>query len=111
MVDGPETIVFRAAPNGMLMLIGNDPIEAFIKVAWYDALSLHLVLVVACALIFLSALLLWPLGFVRRVMRRGAALPQSGRKAQYISLKKQACYVTSRVEASFPPPLTVFGVK
>ena len=80
-VDGPETVVFRADHNGMLMLISGIPIEAFIKVAWYDAPTFHLVLVVACMLIFLSALGLWPLGFVRRAMRRGAPSPQSGRKA------------------------------
>ena len=80
-VDGQETVVFRADHNGMLMLIGSVPIVAFIKVAWYDAPTFHLVLVVACVLLFLSALLLWPLGFVRRAMRRGARSPQSGRKA------------------------------
>ena len=80
-VDGPETVVFRADHAGMLMLISSIPIAAFIKVAWYDTLSFHLVLVVACVLLFLSALLLWPLGFVRRAMRRGAPSKQSGRKA------------------------------
>ena len=80
-VDGPETVVFRADPNGMLMLRSGAPADAFIKVAWYDTPTLHLVLVVACVLLFLSALLLWPLGFVRRAMRRGARSKQPGRKA------------------------------
>jgi len=80
-VDGPETVVFRADPNGMLMLIGSFPTVAYIKVAWYDAPTFHLVLVVACVLLFLSALLLWPLGFVRKAMRRGGLSPKSGRKA------------------------------
>ena len=69
-VDGPQTLFFRADPNGMLMMWGNGPDEPFIKVAWYDAPTLHLVLGVSCVLLFLSALLLWPLGFVRRAMRR-----------------------------------------
>ena len=81
-VDGPQTVVFRADHNGMLMLIGSLPIEAFTKVAWYDAPNLHILLIVACVLLFLSALLLWPLGFVRRAMRRGSRGKQSGRKAE-----------------------------
>src|SRR5438034_10179809 len=64
--DGQETVVFRADPNGMLMLRSGDPVDAFVKVAWYDTPSFHLGLLVACMIIFLSALLLWPLGFVRR---------------------------------------------
>jgi hypothetical protein len=80
-VDGQETVVFRSDPNGMLMLRSGAPADAFIKVAWYDTLTFHLVLVVACALLFLSALLLWPLGFVRRAIRRGAPSKQSGQKA------------------------------
>ena len=63
------------------MMWGNGPDEPFIKVAWYDAPTLHLVLIVACMLLFLSALLLWPLGFVRRAMRRRAPSSQSSRKA------------------------------
>ncbi len=80
-VAGPETVVFRPDPTGMLMLRSSLPFEAFNKVAWYDAPTFHLVLVVACVLLFLSALGLGPLGFVRRAMRRGAPSPQSGRKA------------------------------
>jgi hypothetical protein len=82
-VDGQETVVIRADPNGMLMLRSGDPVDAFIKVAWYDTPSFHLGLIVACTLIFLSALLLWPLGFVRRAMRRGAPSKMSGRKADF----------------------------
>ena len=74
-VDGPVTVVFRADHNGMVMLISSLPFEAFNKVAWYDAPTFHLVLVVVCVLLFLSALLLWPLGFVPKAMRRGAQTP------------------------------------
>ena len=77
---GRETVVFRPDPNGMIMLIGSVPMMAFNKVAWYDAPTFHFVLIGACVLLFLSALLLWPLGFVRRAMRRGARA-RSGQKA------------------------------
>jgi CubicO group peptidase (beta-lactamase class C family) len=80
-VDGPQTVVFRSDKSGMIMVISSLPFEAFNKMAWYDAPTLHLVLVVACVLIFLSALLLWPLGFVRRAMKPGARRKKSGRNA------------------------------
>ncbi len=80
-VDKPQTVVFRADHNGMIMLIGSIPFEAFNKVAWYDAPNLHIVLIVVCVLLFLSALLLWPLGFVRRAIRRGVRRKKSGRNA------------------------------
>ncbi len=80
-VDGPETVVFRPDPGGMLMMRSSYPVMAFTKVAWYATPTFLLVLVVACVLIFLSALLLGPLGFVRRALRRGARSPKSGRKA------------------------------
>jgi hypothetical protein len=71
-VDGPQTVVFRVSPTGMIMSMSILPIVTFNKVAWSDAPPFHLALVVACVLLFLSALLLWPLGFLRRAMRRGA---------------------------------------
>jgi hypothetical protein len=80
-VDGQQTVVFRSDPNGMLMFIGGAPTEAFIKVAWYDTPTFHLVLVVACVLLFLSALGLGLPGFIRRAMRRDASSKKSGRKA------------------------------
>jgi hypothetical protein len=67
-------------------------------VAWYDAPTLHLVLGVSCMLLFLSALLLWPLGFVRRAMRRGAPSPQSGRKAD-----REGAQTPSQASPGKPP--------
>jgi len=52
-VDGPQTVVFRSDHTGMLMLISSLPIEAFTRVAWYDAPNLHILLIVACVLLFL----------------------------------------------------------
>jgi CubicO group peptidase (beta-lactamase class C family) len=80
-VDGPETIVFRPDPSGMLMMRSSFPVEAFTKVAWYATPTFLLVLLVMCVLMFLSALLLGPLGFVRRALLRGAPSPKSGWKA------------------------------
>jgi hypothetical protein len=80
-VDGPQTVVFRTDKSGIIMSMSILPIVAYTKVAWYDAPTFHLVLVVACVLLFLSTILLWPLGFVRRAMRRGAPRSKSGRNA------------------------------
>src|SRR6266516_4218710 len=102
--DGQETVVFRADPNGMLMLRSGDPVDAFIKVAWYDTPTFHLGLLVACMIIFLSALLLWPLGFVRRAMRRGVPRPQSGRKAD------RAGAQTPPQASQGKPPLSRWGL-
>jgi CubicO group peptidase (beta-lactamase class C family) len=71
-VDGQERVVFRPEGDGMVMLIASTPIYAYTKVAWYDAPTAHVLLVLVCMLLFLSALLLWPLGFVLRAVRRRA---------------------------------------
>ena len=70
--SGHGSAVFRPGPNGMLMLLGSAPIEAFIQVPWYDAPTFHFLLLAVCVLFFLSALLLWPLLSIRTVMRRRA---------------------------------------
>ncbi len=71
-VDGPETVVFRPDKSGMLMMRSSYPVMAFTKVAWYETPIFLLVLTIACVLLFLSALLLWSLGFVRGALLRGA---------------------------------------
>ncbi len=78
-VDGQERVVFRPEGGGMVMLIASTPIYAYTKVAWYDAPTTHVLLVVVCVLLFLSALLLWPLGFVLRAVRRRAQSLKVGR--------------------------------
>ncbi|HZR42047.1 MAG TPA: serine hydrolase domain-containing protein [Ktedonobacteraceae bacterium] len=65
-VDGPETVIFHVNSDGTTMLLGNVPIEAFTKAAWYDTPTFHFLLLIVCLLLFLSAVLLWPLGFLRR---------------------------------------------
>ena len=103
-VDGPETVVFRPDPSGMLMFRSSYPVMAFTKVAWYETPTFLLLLAVACVLIFLSALLLWPLGFVRRTLRRGAPSPQSGREAEGEGSPPQPS------DQQGTPPLTRWGL-
>jgi CubicO group peptidase (beta-lactamase class C family) len=81
-VDGQERVVFRPEGDGMVMLIASTPVYAYTRVAWYDAPTTHVLLVVVCVLLFLSALLLWPLGFVLRAMRRRAQSLKVGREGE-----------------------------
>jgi CubicO group peptidase (beta-lactamase class C family) len=68
-VDGPEAVVFRPDKSGVLMMRSSYPVMAFTKVAWYATPTFQLVLSGVCVLMFLSALGLWPLGFVRRALK------------------------------------------
>ncbi len=103
-VDGPETVVFRPDPSGMLMMRGSYPVMAFNKVAWYETPTFSLVLIVACVLMFLSALLLGLAGFVRRVMKRGAPGSKSGWKADGEGSQIQPS------EEQAKPPLSRWGL-
>ena len=66
-VDGPLKVIFHPGSDGTTMLISNVPFEAFAKAAWYDTPTFHFLLIIVCLLLFLSAILFWPLGFLRRV--------------------------------------------
>lgn len=72
-VGGQETVVFRADQQGQIthLFLGNLPIEGFGKLAWYENPRLHYGLLAACAALFLSALVAWPIGWL--VARRKAA--------------------------------------
>ncbi len=78
-VDGPQAFVFRVDPGGAYLFIAADPAEAYIKIPWYDAPGLHLAINSACVLLFLSALLLWPVGFARRMIKRAVPTNRQGK--------------------------------
>ena len=65
-VDGPQTVIFHVGSDGTTMLVSSAPFEAFAKAAWYDTPTLHFLLMIVCLLLFLSAVVFWPLGFLRR---------------------------------------------
>jgi hypothetical protein len=65
-VDGPETVIFHVGSDGVTMLVSNAPFFAFTKAAWYDTPTLHFLLLLVCLLLFLSAVVFWPLGFLSR---------------------------------------------
>ena len=73
-VDSQDRLAFRADSQGHITHLFAGPV-AFERGAWHDAPALHVGVLGLAALVFLSALLLWPSGgLVRR--RRGA--PRSG---------------------------------
>jgi CubicO group peptidase (beta-lactamase class C family) len=60
-------LVYRTSPDGRLFLTGvlgvtGDPFALF-RTPWYGARNLHLLLFLSGTLLFLSALIAWPIGF------------------------------------------------
>jgi CubicO group peptidase (beta-lactamase class C family) len=72
-VGGQEIVVFRADDQGQIthLFQGNLPIEGFHRLAWYESPRLHYGLLAGCVALFLSALVVWPIGWL--VARRKAA--------------------------------------
>jgi hypothetical protein len=54
-----------APEGGVRLFVGNNPYRAFEKVAWYEAIDLHLLWLALCELIFLSLLLALTIGWWR----------------------------------------------
>jgi hypothetical protein len=104
-VDGQERVVFHPEGDEMVMLIASTPIYAYTKVAWYDTPTAHVLLVVLCVLLFLSALLLWPLGFVLWVIRRRAQSLKVGRSVdrQDVQVAAPVEQASKRLAGGLPP--------
>ncbi len=66
------TIVFQTDSSGSVtaMLPGNLPIIAWQRVAWYQASGFNLLLLVVSLLLFLAALIVWPVRFIRSLLAR-----------------------------------------
>jgi CubicO group peptidase (beta-lactamase class C family) len=65
-VDGQQKVIFHPGSDGTTMLVSSAPFEAFARDAWYDTPTLHFLLLLVCVLLLLSAVVFWPLGFLRR---------------------------------------------
>jgi CubicO group peptidase (beta-lactamase class C family) len=63
-VHGEERLVFTTDAQGRVthLFIGNFPIMAFTRLAWYETLPVQVGLLGGSLLLFLSALVGWPLG-------------------------------------------------
>jgi CubicO group peptidase (beta-lactamase class C family) len=64
--NGQETVVFRADDQGRITYLfkGNLPIEGYRKLAWHENPRLHLGLLVGCVVLFLTTLVVWPIGWL-----------------------------------------------
>jgi CubicO group peptidase (beta-lactamase class C family) len=60
--EGIGQVVFHVDADGEVsqMLLGNLPIFAYTKMAWYETLMFNLILLGLAGLVFVSALLFWP---------------------------------------------------
>ena len=67
-----EVALFRVQQGQIVLLEGNYPQGAYVKLPWYGAHSLHGLLWVTAGLAFLATI---AVGMVRRVLRRVARAP------------------------------------
>jgi len=67
--DGAMTLLFRRDAQGMATyaFIGENPTSGFERVGLWDVPLLHFVLLGSSVLLFLSALVLWPVVFLARL--------------------------------------------
>ncbi len=77
-LNSEELVVFRDDSAGRveLMFEGNYPSSAYVRLPWYGSYRLHYALAAFSALVFLSALVLWPVragcGHHRGGVRKGS---------------------------------------
>jgi CubicO group peptidase (beta-lactamase class C family) len=71
-----ELLVFREGDQGHVthMFRQNDQ-NAYIRLPWYGTVSFHWALLASCMLLFLSAVLVWPVGFLVKRLKRIAREP------------------------------------
>jgi hypothetical protein len=73
-VGGQTTLLFHTDASGRVTHAFQDfePHEAYIKLAWYETMGFHLVVLGVCAVGLLSALVGWPLAALIERRRKGA---------------------------------------
>src|SRR5262249_8934305 len=69
------TIVFPTDASGTVtaMLVGNAPVVAWQRVAWYQTSTFNLILLALALLVLLAALITWPARLVRSLVRSPVA--------------------------------------
>jgi uncharacterized membrane protein YidH (DUF202 family) len=83
-VNGTDKAAFRAGNNGRAEYMFNLPFQAFKRAEWYETLTFHLALLSLCLLVFLSAIVAWPVKFL---IGRRKAMPANSRQwiAKWVS--------------------------
>jgi hypothetical protein len=93
-IDGQETLAFRADDQGRITYLfqGNLPINGFRKLAWYENPQLHYSVLAGGVVLFLSALVIWPVGWLI-TRRKGASQPRGAGMARWLAWGISALYV------------------
>jgi len=114
-VGGQETVAFRADEQGRITYLfqGNLPINGYSKLAWYETLPFHYGLLGGCVVLFLSALVVWPIGWLV-ARRKGAPRPRLAGLARWLAWGISGLYVLFLILfvvsisdlSQFPTPLT-----
>lgn len=75
-----ENMVFRENGQGRVthLFFGGSTTVAYARLAWYETPALHVGLLAVCAALFLSAIVLWPIGALRDRGKGGAGTPRPG---------------------------------
>ena len=79
--DPANQWVYRTDPNGHLFLISSAP-HPLIKTPWYGTGILHLLVFVVGTLMFLGALVVWPIGFIAGRRKRSLVSTPTPRPAR-----------------------------
>jgi CubicO group peptidase (beta-lactamase class C family) len=114
-VGGQESLAFRADGQGRITYLfrGNLPIVAYRKLAWYEALPVQYGLLAGCVAVFLSTLVVWPIGWLI-ARRKATPRPRLAGLARWLAWGISALYVLFLVIfvvsisdlLQFPAPLT-----
>jgi len=75
-MEGEGTLIFLTDGQGTVtgLIDKNDPQVVYEKQPWYETTALHLPVIMTCLIIFLSTVLVWPIGFVvSRIKRADSA--------------------------------------
>jgi CubicO group peptidase (beta-lactamase class C family) len=84
-IEGPDKVIFKLSAEGRVKYAFSEgaPIMGLVKLAWYETPIFHFVLAGLCVLLFLSAVLGWPLAALSRVICRrkceGKPAPKAAR--------------------------------
>jgi CubicO group peptidase (beta-lactamase class C family) len=75
-----DTMVFREDEQGRItaLFFDSSPTWAFVRLAWYETPAFHAGLLAVCVVLFLSAIVLWPVGALRGRGKGRADAPHLG---------------------------------
>ena len=86
---GQENMVFREDEQGRVtnLFFDRRPTAAYIRLAWYETPAFHGGLLAVCVVLFLSAIVLWPVGALlgRGKREAGAPRPSLSRLARWLA--------------------------